>query len=312
VTTIAALSGGVGGAKLVLGFCRHLGDREVTILTNTGDDFEHLGLYVSPDLDTVMYTLSGLSNQDTGWGRDKETWNFMRSLEVLGGESWFSLGDKDLATIVERTRRLKLGQTLTEVTRDFATRLGVNAQILPMSDDPVRTQVLTQHGELSFQHYFVRDACKPVVTGFRFDGFDVASANPAWFHALSDKNLRAVVICPSNPFISIDPILSLPGVRTALCNVNVPVVAVSPIVGTEAIKGPTAKMMRELGYVLSANSVAQHYEGLLDGFVLDNSDDVNLDMFQIPVLRTPIIMNTLDDRMRLARDILEFAETLAI
>ena len=308
MTRIVALSGGVGGAKLALGICRYLPEEDVCVLTNTGDDFEHLGLYVAPDIDTVMYTLGGLNNQETGWGRAGETWNFMTSLEQLGGESWFSLGDKDLATIVERSRRLEMGQTLTEVTQHFAAKLGIRAQILPMSDQPVRTLVLTAQGELAFQHYFVRDACTPIVTGFRFDGAAQASPSPAVLDALGDKSLQLVVLCPSNPFISIDPILSVPGIRDALH--DLPVVAVSPIVGGDAVKGPTAKMMRELGFAQTPQSVASHYAGLLSGFVVDEQDDVEPDDFDVPILRTRTLMKSLDDRIGLARDVLAFAETL--
>ena len=205
MTRVVALSGGVGGSKLVLGLCRYLGEDEVSVIVNTGDDFEHLGLHVAPDIDTLMYTLSGLNNQDTGWGRADESWSFMEALGQLGGEDWFLLGDKDLATIVERTRRLRAGESLTEVTRHFAETLGVRAQILPMSDQPVRTLVLTRDGELAFQHYFVRDACQPVVTGFRFDGAGDAAPTRAVLEVLQEKTLELVVVCPSNPFISIDP-----------------------------------------------------------------------------------------------------------
>ena len=284
MTRVVALSGGVGGAKLVLGLCRHLPEEQVSVVTNTGDDFEHLGLHVSPDLDTVMYTLSGLDNQDTGWGRGGETWSFMTALEQLGGESWFLLGDKDLATIVERTRRLSLGQTLSEVTTRLTQTLGIRARIVPMSDEPVRTVVLTPRGELAFQHYFVREACQPVVTGFRFDGATHANASPGVMTALTDESLELVVICPSNPFISIDPILSVPGIRETLRALEVPIVAVSPIVGGAAVKGPTAKMMQELGLGLTSQSVAHHYRGLLDGFVVDQQDEA--EPFDLPVLRT--------------------------
>ena len=310
MTRVVALSGGVGGAKLVLGLCRHLPGEQVSVVTNTGDDFEHLGLHVAPDIDTVMYTLSGLNNQDTGWGRAGETWSFMTALEQLGGESWFLLGDKDLATIVERTRRLRLGQTLSEVTSHLTGTIGIRAHIVPMSDEPVRTMVLTPDGELTFQHYFVRDACKPVVTGFRFDGAANATASPGALAALTDESLELVVICPSNPFISIDPILSVAGIRDILRTLHVPVIAVSPIVGGAAIKGPTAKMMQELGLAPTPQSVAHHYGGLLDGFVVDEQDKVGQRDLDLPILRTRTVMRTLDDRIRLAREVLAFAQTL--
>ena len=310
MTRVVALSGGVGGSKLVLGLCRYLGEDEVSVIVNTGDDFEHLGLHVAPDIDTLMYTLSGLNNQDTGWGRADESWSFMEALGQLGGEDWFLLGDKDLATIVERTRRLRAGESLTEVTRHFAETLGVRAQILPMSDQPVRTLVLTRDGELAFQHYFVRDACQPVVTGFRFDGAGDAAPTRAVLEVLQEKTLELVVVCPSNPFISIDPILSVPGIREAVQAVDVPIVAVSPIVGGKAVKGPTAKMMQELGLALCPQSIAHHYEDLLSGFVLDQRDQATRDDFDPPVLCTDTIMNTLDDRIRLASDVLAFAASI--
>ena len=311
MTRVVALSGGVGGAKLALGLCRYLGEDEVSVIANTGDDFEHLGLHVAPDIDTLMYTLSGLNNQETGWGRAGESWRFMEALGQLGGEDWFLLGDKDLATIVERTRRLRLGESLTEVTRHFAETLGIRARILPMSDDPVRTRVLTHDGELAFQHYFVRDACKPVVTGFRFDGAREATPTRAVLDGLKEKTLELVVVCPSNPFISIDPILSVPGIREALQALDVPIIAVSPIVAGAAVKGPTAKMMHELGLALSPQSIAHHYQDLLSGFVLDEQDMATQDDFDLPVLCTATIMNTLDDRIRLAGDVLTFSATLA-
>ncbi len=310
MTRVVALSGGVGGAKLVLGLCRHLDEVEVSVIANTGDDFEHLGLYVAPDIDTLMYTLSGLNNQETGWGRAGESWHFMEALGQLGGEDWFSLGDKDLATIVERTRCLRLGQTFTQVTQRIARALGIRAQILPMSNDRVRTLVLTRDGELAFQHYFVRDGCKPVVTGFRFDGACEATPSRVVLETLAEKTLELVVVCPSNPFISIDPILSVPGIREALKAADVPIVGVSPIVGGGAVKGPTAKMMQELGLSVSPQSIAHHYEGLLSGFVVDEQDKAAQDDFDIPIFYTPTIMKTLDDRIRLAHDVLTFATTL--
>jgi LPPG:FO 2-phospho-L-lactate transferase len=305
-----ALSGGVGGAKLAVGLARAMDPVKLMMVANTGDDFEHLGLHVSPDLDTLTYTLAGLANSETGWGRAGESWSFMAALEALGGESWFRLGDGDLATHVERTRRLAAGESLSAVTADFCERLGVAPRVVPMSDDPVRTIVETKAGPLPFQHYFVREACRPEVTGFEFAGAASARANPALLAALADPGLGLVVICPSNPFISVDPILALPGVRAALAACPAPVVAVSPIVGGRAIKGPTAKMMGELGLDVTAVAVAAHYQGLIDGFVLDRTDAALTDRVGAlgpEVLVTETVMQSLDDRVALAEAVLAFA-----
>ena len=213
---VVAFSGGVGGARLVLGLSRLVPGEGLLVVANTGDDFEHLGLDVAPDLDTLMYTLAGLADPDTGWGRAGETWAFMSALAALGGEGWFRLGDGDLATHVERTRRLARGETLSAITADFCRRLGVGARLLPMSDQPVRTMVETEGGELAFQRYFVERRCAPEVRGFRFAGLDRAHPHPEWFGALARPDTVAAILCPSNPFISIDPILALPGVREAL------------------------------------------------------------------------------------------------
>ena len=305
-----ALSGGVGGTKLVLGLTHVLDPEAFLVVANTGDDFEHLGLHVSPDLDTLTYTLAGLANSSTGWGRAGESWGFMTALEALGGEIWFRLGDGDLAMHVERTRRLRAGESLTAVTAHLTAQLGIATRILPMSDEPVRTVVETAGGPLAFQHYFVREKCAPAVTGFTFAGAEAAPPNPGFLAALEAPGLEAIVICPSNPFISIDPILALPGVRDRLAASPAPVVAVSPLVGGEAVKGPTAKMMEELGLAKSTTEVARHYAGLLDGFVIDTVDDGAADAVRalgIEVLVTGTVMESLDDRIALARATLAFA-----
>ena len=311
--TCVALSGGVGGAKLALGLSRILAPAQLDIIVNTGDDFEHLGLMICPDLDTLTYTLAGLNNTETGWGRAGETWTFMTSLGALGGESWFQLGDGDLAIHVERTRRLAAGKPLSRVTAELTARLGIEFSVIPMSDDPVRTFVETAAGALAFQHYFVRDQCAPEVTGFEFRGAKTATPSPMALGALADPALDAVVICPSNPFISIDPILAVPGLRGAIEDAAAPVIAVSPIVGGKAIKGPTAKMMLELGVTQSAASVARHYDGLIDGFVLDSEDAASGDEIRalgLDVLTTNTVMQSLEDRVSLAANVLEFATKL--
>ncbi len=305
-----ALCGGIGGAKLALGLYRHLAPDALGVVVNTGDDFEHLGLHVSPDIDTVLYTLSGTDNPETGWGRADETWTFMAALEALGGETWFRLGDGDLALHVERTRRLGAGESLSEVCAAFARRFGLDARILPMTDDPLRTVVHTPDGPLPFQHYFVRERCGPRVTGVTFAGAEAARPNPEVLRALADPALAAVVICPSNPYLSIDPILAVPGMRIALGACPAPVVAVSPVVGGRALKGPTAKIMAELGVPVTNAAIAAHYEGLIDGLVLDRADQAEAAELAVPTLVTETVMTSLEDRIALAAAALGLATEL--
>ncbi len=308
--TCLALSGGVGGAKLALGLSHHLPPAELTIAANVGDDFEHLGLTICPDIDTLAYTLSGLANPKTGWGRAGDTPTFMHALAGLGGETWFHLGDGDLAMHVARSHRLRMGDSLSSITADICARLGIAARILPASDDPVRTLVDTADGPLALQHYFVREKCAPIVSGFRYDGAASARANPDILAALSAPTLRAVIICPSNPFISIDPILALPELKQALRDCAAPIVAVSPIVGGAALKGPTAKMMQELGEEVSAETVARHYGDLIDGFVLDPADaalEQTVRDLGMRTLVTPSVMTSLDERIQLAKAVFDFA-----
>ena len=310
---IIALSGGVGGAKLVLGLSKVLPAHSLLVITNTGDDFDHFGLRICPDTDTVLYTLSGLSDPVKGWGRVDETWTFMQAVQDLGGQSWFNLGDGDLALHVLRTERLNRGISLTEVTAELATAMGIDVPIVPMSDQSVGTVVDTPEGQLAFQHYFVRDRCVPQVTGFEFSGIDSATPNPVLLEAL-DNDPGAIVIAPSNPFVSVDPILELPGLRARLKTSDAPIVAVSPIVGGQAIKGPAAKMMGELGKDVSALGVARHYQGLIDGFVIDEQDrelQTEIEDLGMAVTVAPTIMHDLATRVDLAQVTLEFAEQLA-
>ena len=309
--TVVALSGGIGGAKLALGLSRVLPPERVIVVANTGDVFEHLGLAISPDLDTLMYTLAGLSDPERGWGRRDETWTFMAALAALGGETWFQLGDGDLATHVERTRRLAAGETLSRITDNFCRRLGVRGRILPMSEDRVRTRVRTSDGWLEFQDYFVRRRCAPEVKELAYDGAALAGPNPAFIATLADARLRAVVICPSNPYLSVDPILALPGVRAALEACPAPVIAVSPIIGGRAVKGPTAKMMRELGLPSTATAIAQHYDGLIDLFVVDHSEG-EISLPNMRVASAAILMSTLADREALATAVLAFADEIRV
>jgi LPPG:FO 2-phospho-L-lactate transferase len=303
---VVALSGGVGGAKLALGLSQVLPADELTIVANTGDDFEHLGLRISPDIDTLTYTLAGLDNPATGWGRRDETWSFMETIATLGGESWFRLGDRDLALHVERTRRLHAGETLSQVTADFCRRLGIAHRILPMSDDRVRTRVRSDEGWLDFQDYFVRRQCQPVVRELAFEGARTAKPQADVIAALKG-HVRAAVICPSNPFISIEPILAVPDLRQAIADCDAPVVAISPIVGGRAVKGPTAKMLKELGLDVSAASVARRYDGLIDGYIVDQADAKGI---ACKTHIAPTLMTTLADKEALARTVLDFADTL--
>ena len=309
---VLALSGGIGGAKLALGLYRVLPLGELVVVANTGDDFEHLGLAISPDIDTLLYTLAGLANPELGWGRRDETWTFMKALESLGGNTWFNLGDGDLATHVERTRRLAAGESLSQITDDFRRRLGISASLLPMSDDRVRTRLLTAEGWLDFQDYFVRRRCAPAVRELAYQDADAARAQPDVLAALRDPSLRAVVICPSNPFLSIEPMLAIAGLRRAIAACPAPVVAVSPIIGGRAVKGPTAKLMSELGLPVSAGAVAHRYRDLLDGYVLDHADAAAAATLDIPARTTHTLMTTLAERERLAHDVLAHADALAM
>ncbi len=307
---VVALCGGVGGAKLAHGLAMALAPEDLSIIVNTGDDFEHLGFYIAPDLDSVTYALAGLSDPIRGWGRRDETWTFMRALKDLGGEAWFQLGDGDLAVHVERTRRLVEGATLSEVTTHLCRALGITARVMPMSDDAVRTRVLTLEGWLDFQDYFVRRQCRPLVRAFEFVGADTARAQPQALGALRRKDLRAVIICPSNPFVSIEPILAVPAIRVALEQCEAPVVAVTPIIGGKAIKGPAAKMMAELGLEVSVASVAGRYVGLIDGFIVDATDALPQPEPPIRFFRAATLMNADSDRLLLAHAVLRAADAL--
>ena len=311
---MVVLSGGVGGAKLVLGLAHCLPPDRLLVIANTADDFCHLGMHVSPDIDTVVYTLAGLADNERGWGLAGETWNFMKAIERLGYETWFNIGDQDLATHVSRTRRMRAGETLTDVTRALSRSFGVKTPILPMTDDPVATFVDTDSGRMAFQHYFVRERCEPKVKGFHFDGLASAAINPAIANAAATGTIGAVIIAPSNPFVSVDPILGVPGMRETLAAVPGPRIAVSPIVGGAAIKGPAAKMMRELDMPATALAVAQHYSGFLDAMVIDEQDqdqEADIRGLGLDVLVTRTVMQSLDDRKALARDCLHLAAAIA-
>jgi LPPG:FO 2-phospho-L-lactate transferase len=305
---VVVLTGGVGGAKLVRGLAQAMPPQDVTAIVNTGDDFRHLGLWISPDIDTLLYTLSGRADSVKGWGRADETWTFMAAARSLGMEDWFLLGDGDLALHVDRTARLAAGESVTAITRRHAEAWGVGVEMLPMSDDTVATRVSTPDGELGFQDYFVRQQCRPIVRSIRFEGVGAGRPGPSVLERMLDPGLRAILIAPSNPYLSIDPILAVPGIREALRDATVPVVAVSPLVGGKAVKGPTAKIMAELGIAVSAQSIASHYEDFLDALLLDCRDAaVDLAM---PFAMEDTLMQTDEDRVRVAIAALQLAATL--
>ncbi|MCA3271845.1 MAG: 2-phospho-L-lactate transferase [Roseomonas sp.] len=304
---IIALSGGIGGAKLALGLSHVLPPEELLIITNTGDDFEHYGLTICPDTDTLLYTLAGLDNPQLGWGRTDESWAFMETLAALGGQDWFRLGDRDLALHVLRSHRLRAGDSLSSITDDFRRRFGIGPRILPMSDDPVRTQIGTDQGWLDFQDWFVRLRAEPLARAVKFAGVEQARPQPVLLEALRAQPC-GIVICPSNPFISIEPILAVPGLRDAIAASGAPVVAVSPIIAGQAVKGPTARMFEALGVTPSAAAVAARYGDLLDGFVMEHGDDG--EGITPRVFHAATLMRDLADKTALARQVLAAIEAL--
>lgn len=303
---ILALAGGVGGAKLANGLAANLAPEELLIAVNTGDDFEHLGLPICPDLDTVAYTLAGINDPVQGWGIAGESWAFMDAMAGLGGETWFRLGDRDLATHVRR-RALLAEHSLSDVTATLTRALGIRHAIVPMSDAPVRSIVSTDEGDLPFQDYFVRLQCRPRFHAIRFDGAESATASPGFAAALANPALEAIVICPSNPILSIAPILSVPGVRDAIKGARVPIVAVSPFIGGQAVKGPAAKIMAELGLATTPEAVFAQYDGLLDGLVIDRADAADATP---AMLVTDTLMRDPGDQHRLAAETIAFARSL--
>lgn len=308
---VVALCGGVGGAKLALGLQHVLGDR-LNVVVNMADDFSHLGLHVSPDLDTVLYTLGGLNDLQRGWGRADESWNFMEALAQVGGETWFSLGDRDLALHVERTRRRASGERLTTIAGGVAARFGISAKILPVTDDDIRTMVVTPTEELAFQRYFVERRCEPVVKQIRFDGAASAQVTDEVRDALGPEGLQLIVICPSNPYLSIDPVLAVPGLTDALRAAGAPIVAVSPILGGQAVKGPTRKIMDELGVQPTTATIASHYHGLIDGLIVDSADAAETEGLDVTVHLAPTLMTDTASKIQLAEQVLAFGERLSI
>jgi LPPG:FO 2-phospho-L-lactate transferase len=306
---IVALAGGVGAARFLDGLARVVPQRELFIIGNTGDDTEQHGLHISPDLDTVVYTLAGLDNKQHGWGLEGDTFHCLAALKRLGAETWFQLGDSDLATNIFRTARLRAGQPLSAVTRAIAAALGVRATIVPMSDQPVRTLIQTRGTRLDFQTYFVRRRARPAVLGVRFEGAAQATPAPGVLNAI--RQAEGIVFCPSNPIISIDPILAVPGVRRALERRRSRAVAISPIVGGRALKGPAARMMRSLGMNVSALGVAEYYRGLVDVFVLDQLDEklaAGVQALGMRAVVTNTIMSDLAEKKALARVVVKALE----
>ena len=306
MTKILAITGGVGGAKLALGLSKILNPDELLFLVNTGDDFQHLGLEISPDLDSLLYALSGKNNPELGWGRANETWACISELEELGADSWFRLGDRDLALHLVRTQMLNQGATLQNVADRLSESLGIDHRIAPMSSDKISTTVNTPNGKLAFQEYFVREQCEPAVIDFDFEGIEKSTPNPVVMSWLDECD--GIIICPSNPYVSVDTILSVPKYRDAFQ--SKPVIAVSPIVGGLAIKGPAAKMMTEFGVPPTPIAVAKHYGSLLSGFVLDQTDHEQAKDIPIPSIVTQTIMLTLQDRIALAEQCVRFLEEM--
>jgi LPPG:FO 2-phospho-L-lactate transferase len=308
---ILAVTGGVGGAKLAVGLAQLLGPDELMFAVNVGDDFTHLGLHISPDIDSLTYALAGQNNQELGWGRAGETWQFIETLGSLGGDDWFRLGDKDMALHMRRSLMLQDGASLSAATQEITQRMGIAHRVIPISDDPIRTVVQSTQGDLMFQHYFVRERCEPAVHGFHFNGMANAVLNPTIAAYLADCD--AIIICPSNPFVSVAPVIEVAGFLAA--TEQIPTIAVAPIVGGIALKGPAAKMMQELDIPTTALGVAEHYQHkyphLLNGFVIDSTDADSLPDFNLPTIATQSVMSSLQDRIALAEACLDFFDQLA-
>jgi len=307
-----ALSGGVGGAKLSAGLAALLGDR-LDVVVNTGDDFTHLGLTICPDLDSVAYALAGMNDTGRGWGVAQESWSFMDQVKRLGGEDWFLLGDRDLAMHVLRSQMLAGGMALDAVTAVITTRMGIAARLLPATNAPLRSMILTAEGPLPFQDWFVRLRCAPEVTGLRFEGADRAPLLPAAGAALASADLAGIILCPSNPYVSIDPILAVGDMRQRLRNAQAPRIAVSPFIEGRAIKGPAAEMARNLGGEASALGIARHYAGLIDAVVLDYRDAALVPAIEALGLRTRLaqtLMQTDEEKRALAAVCLDLCRDL--
>ena len=308
-----AISGGIGGAKLALGLSHALDPAQLTVVANTGDDFIHHGLNISPDIDTLLYTLADLNNTELGWGRRDETWGFAEACEQLGMDTWFRLGDKDLAIHLYRTERIRQGASLSEVINELRVKFKIRAEIVPMSDTPVATIVESDIGTLSFQEYFVKNRCKPKVSKIHFAGINEAVPAPAFLQTLDDERLQGIIICPSNPFLSIDPILCLPGIKEKIKKSAKPVLVVSPVVDGQSLKGPTSKLMHELNLSCNVLSIAEIYHDIATAIIIDTSDKLAIDKIEslgLSVLSTNIIMNELEEKIELGRQLIELCTSL--
>ena len=308
-----AITGGIGGAKLALGLTHILSTDQLAFVVNTADDFQHYGLHICPDIDTLLYTLSGLANTEFGWGRGQESWHCMEVLKQLQDEPWFQLGDYDLGIHLYRTKLHQSGERLTCITKLIFERFNVPYSVFPMCDEPVSTIVKTTNGELAFQHYFVRDACEPKVLGFYFNKIQSAKPVPELYSWIHEKKPAGIIICPSNPFVSVDPILKIPGMRDLLRLHNQKVVAIAPIIGGQAVIGPLAKMMEELGRPVAPLSIAEHYGDLIDGIVIDEQDasqQAKIQSLGIEVVVAQTMMRTLQDRIDLAQTTLNFMRAI--
>lgn len=305
-----AISGGIGGAKLALGLDKVLGPGQLNIIANTGDDFQHFGLSISPDIDTLLYTLSELNNTELGWGRQDESWNFLETCKSLGMDTWFQLGDRDLALHVYRSMKLAEDISLSKITLALCRQLGIDSNIIPMSDSPVRTMLGTEHGEMSFQEYFVKNRCEPVVRDIYYEGADTARLSQGFSSALASPDLQAIIICPSNPFLSIGPVLALQGLKQALPGTGKPVILVSPVIDGQSIKGPTSKLMQEMGLECSVQGVADIYKDAVTHFIIDHRDRAarpDIEALGLQVHCMDILMNTLEDKTALAKAVLALA-----
>ena len=303
---IVMLAGGVGASKLILGFSRLLSPDQLTVIGNTGDDMELFGLRICPDLDTILYTLCGKVNPETGWGIGADSFHCLKALQELGGEGWFQLGDRDLATHIWRTSLLKQGHSLTQVTERLCQVFEVNYKLLPMTDSFVPTYLVTDQGELHLQEYLVREGCRPLLKELRYSNIEQSQPAPGVADAI--LKAEAVLLCPSNPLISIGPILAVPGIKELLVQTQAPVVAVTPIVNQRALKGPTAKMLSELDYAVSPTAIAEMYKDFLDVFVLDERDgelQEEIEALNLRVVTSNTVMNNTQEKTHLARRLLE-------
>ena len=311
---ILALSGGVGGAKLCRGLDQITDKDELSIIANTGDDFLHLGFYISPDIDTLIYTLAGENNIETGWGRTGETWKAHSIMSELGADNWFKLGDKDLEMHVYRSKEIQNGKNLSEITQKVSEIWNINSKILPMSNHSIKTIIESDIGTLSFQEYFVKKQCIPKVKSISFKQKKAAPSQTV-LDEMNDNNLKAIILAPSNPYLSIDPILSLSEIRTFLKTASTPVIAVSPVVDGQAIKGPTTKIMAELGLEPSVVTIAKHYDGLIDGLILDVLDQNLVSQVDDRGIKTKVmntVMHNDQDKIQLAHGVLDFAQEIEL